>query len=348
MERISGFEASQCRRTSGATSARTSRRSPTSIARARPELFQTAHPLGVQRADRLRRARRSRATSPTSRRRSTGVQVDEAFMPVMAPGSVALDDENLYYPNEEAYVAGDRRRRCKQEYRAIIDAGFLLQVDDAAIANMHDILSVDGEDKYLRWAESRIEALNYALEGIPEDRVRYHLCWGSWHGPHTTDVPLRTIVEHHSQGERPGVFGRGRQSAPRARVAGVGGRQAAGGQGADPGRDHPPHAGRRAPGRGGAAHRALRQHRRSRERDRQLRLRLRAGHADQRVHPSIAWAKLDVAGRRRPTRDQRSSSSSWSRARRWQDPRSACARSARTATPREWKAHLASRLCVWS
>jgi 5-methyltetrahydropteroyltriglutamate--homocysteine methyltransferase len=121
------------------------------------------------------------------------VNIEEAFMPVIAPGSVALDDENLYYPSDEAYVQAIAEA-LKQEYRAIIDAGFLLQVDDAAIANMHDLLSIDGEDKYLKWVESRIEALNYALEGIPEDRVRYHLCWGSWHGPHTTDVPLRTIV----------------------------------------------------------------------------------------------------------------------------------------------------------
>jgi 5-methyltetrahydropteroyltriglutamate--homocysteine methyltransferase len=70
----------------------------------------------------------------------------------------------------------------------------LLQVDDAILANLHHLLSVNGEDNYLRWAESRIEALNYALEGIPAERVRYHICWGSWHGPHTTDVPLRTIV----------------------------------------------------------------------------------------------------------------------------------------------------------
>jgi 5-methyltetrahydropteroyltriglutamate--homocysteine methyltransferase len=122
-----------------------------------------------------------------------GVNIEEPFMPVIAPGSVALDDENRYYPNDGAYVQAIAEA-LKQEYRAIIDAGFLLQVDDAAIANMHDLLSLDGEDKYLKWVESRIEALNYALEGIPEDRVRYHLCWGSWHGPHTTDVPLRTIV----------------------------------------------------------------------------------------------------------------------------------------------------------
>ncbi|HEY3059884.1 MAG TPA: epoxyalkane--coenzyme M transferase, partial [Chloroflexota bacterium] len=127
------------------------------------------------------------------RRALQGQCVEEAFMPVIAPGSVALDDENLYYPDDAAYVHAVAEA-LKHEYRAIIDAGFLLQVDDAVLANVHDIMSVDGEDNYLRWAESRIEALNYALEGIPEDKVRYHICWGSWHGPHTTDVPLRTIV----------------------------------------------------------------------------------------------------------------------------------------------------------
>jgi 5-methyltetrahydropteroyltriglutamate--homocysteine methyltransferase len=121
------------------------------------------------------------------------VKVEDAFMPVIAPGSIALDDLNLYYANDAAYLEAIAEA-LKHEYRAIIDAGFLLQVDDAAIANMHDLLSSDGEDNYLRWVESRIEALNYALEGIPEDRVRYHICWGSWHGPHTTDVPLSTIA----------------------------------------------------------------------------------------------------------------------------------------------------------
>lgn len=129
-----------------------------------------------------------------------GVQVEdplrgplEAFMPVIAPGSIALDDQNLYYPSDAAYVQAVADV-LKQEYQAIVNAGFLLQVDDAILANLHDLLSIDGEDNYLRWAESRIEALNYALEGIPPEKVRYHLCWGSWHGPHTSDVPLRTIV----------------------------------------------------------------------------------------------------------------------------------------------------------
>jgi 5-methyltetrahydropteroyltriglutamate--homocysteine methyltransferase len=121
------------------------------------------------------------------------VHVKEAFMPVIAPGSVALEDENLYYPNDAAYVEAVADA-LKHEYHAIIDAGLLLQVDDAILANLHDLLSVDSEANYLRWAESRIEALNYALEGIPPEKVRYHLCWGSWHGPHTSDVPLRTIV----------------------------------------------------------------------------------------------------------------------------------------------------------
>ncbi|MBV8085487.1 MAG: cobalamin-independent methionine synthase II family protein [Chloroflexi bacterium] len=122
-----------------------------------------------------------------------GVNVAEAFMPVVAPGSIAPDEANEYYPTEEAYVEAIANV-LRQEYRAIVDAGFLLQVDDAILANLHDQLSEHGEENYLRWCELRIEGLNHALEGIPEDRVRYHICWGSWHGPHSTDVPLRTIV----------------------------------------------------------------------------------------------------------------------------------------------------------
>ena len=121
------------------------------------------------------------------------VKVEETFMPVIAPGSIAPDEENQYYPTEDAYLEAIASL-LRQEYQAILDAGFLLQVDDAILANNHDILSANGEDNYLRWAEKRIEALNVALEGIPEEKVRYHICWGSWHGPHSTDVPLRTIA----------------------------------------------------------------------------------------------------------------------------------------------------------
>ena len=90
------------------------------------------------------------------------------------------------------YAGADALR---QEYQTIVDAGFLLQVDDAVLATMWVVMADQGLAAYRRWAQLRVEALNHALEGIPQDRIRYHLCWGSWPGPHTTDVPLRAIID---------------------------------------------------------------------------------------------------------------------------------------------------------
>ena len=82
------------------------------------------------------------------------------------------------------------------EYREIVDDGYILQIDDPRIVTQYDTpdpaLSIQ---EYRRFAELRIDALNHALKGLPEERIRYHLCWGSWHGPHTTDVPLKDIVD---------------------------------------------------------------------------------------------------------------------------------------------------------
>ena len=71
----------------------------------------------------------------------------------------------------------------------------MLQVDDAVLANMYDELVQQSPAHYRRWAELRVEALNYALAGIPADRVRYHVCFGSWHVPHVADAPLEAIVD---------------------------------------------------------------------------------------------------------------------------------------------------------
>ena len=122
------------------------------------------------------------------------VEVQEAFMPVVAPASFIRDAVNEYYPSEEAYVYAVADA-LHEEYRAIVDAGLLLQVDDAVLATMWTAMEHSGLAEYRRWAELRIEALNHALKGIPEDRVRYHLCWGSWPGPHVTDIPLERIVD---------------------------------------------------------------------------------------------------------------------------------------------------------
>jgi 5-methyltetrahydropteroyltriglutamate--homocysteine methyltransferase len=123
-----------------------------------------------------------------------GVNVEEAFMPVAAPISAETDRRNEYYPTEEAYLYA-LADALKEEYRAIVDAGFLVQLDDPWITAHWDRMLPDIELKeFHKFCEARIEATNYALAGIPRDRVRYHICWGSWHGPHSTDIPMKDIV----------------------------------------------------------------------------------------------------------------------------------------------------------
>ena len=121
------------------------------------------------------------------------VAVEEAFLPVVAPASAAYDGVNEYYASEKEYVYA-MADALREEYRAIYESGLLLQVDDAVLANMYDHLVQKSPENYRRWAGLRIEALNHALQGIPEERVRYHICFGSWHVPHMADAPLEEIV----------------------------------------------------------------------------------------------------------------------------------------------------------
>ena len=125
-----------------------------------------------------------------------GVNVEEAFLPVAAPASVEPGRLNEHYPSEEAYVYA-LAEALKIEYDTIAGAGLLLQVDDAFIAYNYDRFVVQGMtmQDYKKHCQLRIEALNHALRDVPEDRVRYHICWGSWHGPHSNDVPLKDIVD---------------------------------------------------------------------------------------------------------------------------------------------------------
>jgi 5-methyltetrahydropteroyltriglutamate--homocysteine methyltransferase len=121
-------------------------------------------------------------------------QVEDAFFTAVAPASVCCDAANEHYANERDYVfaiAGALR----EEYLEIHRAGFVLQVDDAVLANMYDHLVEQSPQKYRQWAELRVDALNHALEGIPEDRIRYHVCFGSWHVPHVADAQLEDIVD---------------------------------------------------------------------------------------------------------------------------------------------------------
>ena len=122
-------------------------------------------------------------------------RVDEAFLPVAAPSSAIPDRKNEYYKTDEDLVVA-LAEALRTEYRSIVDAGFLLQVDDARAAVTYDRMVPPATfEEYYQWLARHVEILNHALEGIPEDRIRYHVCWGSWPGPHTTDVPLRRIVD---------------------------------------------------------------------------------------------------------------------------------------------------------
>jgi 5-methyltetrahydropteroyltriglutamate--homocysteine methyltransferase len=120
--------------------------------------------------------------------------VEEGFMTAIAPASASRIG-NMYYKTEEEllYACADAMR---EEYKAILDAGLVLQLDDPAIAENWDQINPEPTvEDYRKFTMVRVEALNYAIRGLPQDRIRFHLCWGSWHGPHTTDIPMRDIVE---------------------------------------------------------------------------------------------------------------------------------------------------------
>jgi 5-methyltetrahydropteroyltriglutamate--homocysteine methyltransferase len=124
-----------------------------------------------------------------------GREVVDAFMPVVAPASAYwLQNEHYGTDEEFVYALADVLH---EEYKAIVDAGLLLQVDDAVLMHEADsIMSLGGSwDDYRTWAQLRVDALNHALRGLPEDRIRYHVCWGSWHGPHVFDPPLADVVD---------------------------------------------------------------------------------------------------------------------------------------------------------
>ena len=124
-----------------------------------------------------------------------GVQVEEAFLPVAAPASVIPDRRNEYYQSdEELQVAIAAAMRT--EYKTIIDAGFLVQLDDARSAVTYDRMVPPASfADYKRWFSHQMDLLNHAIEGLPAERIRYHICWGSWPGPHVSDVPLKDIVD---------------------------------------------------------------------------------------------------------------------------------------------------------
>jgi 5-methyltetrahydropteroyltriglutamate--homocysteine methyltransferase len=125
----------------------------------------------------------------------SGKDISETFMPVVAPASAYwLANEHYQTDEEFVYALADVLH---EEYRAIIESGAFLQVDDAVLMHEADTMLSRGQswDDYRAWARLRVEALNHALRGLPEDRIRYHICFGSWHGPHAYDPPLRDSVD---------------------------------------------------------------------------------------------------------------------------------------------------------
>jgi 5-methyltetrahydropteroyltriglutamate--homocysteine methyltransferase len=120
--------------------------------------------------------------------------IDEGFMTSIAPGSASRIGNEYYKTDEEFLYACAEAMR--EEYRAILDAGLILQLDDPAVAENWDMVNpAPSVEAYQKFAMVRVEALNHALRGLPQDRIRFHLCWGSWHGPHVTDIPMRDIVD---------------------------------------------------------------------------------------------------------------------------------------------------------
>jgi 5-methyltetrahydropteroyltriglutamate--homocysteine methyltransferase len=122
------------------------------------------------------------------------IRVTEVFMPVVAPGMLATRHANEFYGSEEEYYYA-MADALREEYLAIVDAGFLLQIDDVSLPGRYRLLSSNGgAESFDRWSHLAIESLNHALRGIPEEKIRYHMCWSSMNAPHTDDPPLKELI----------------------------------------------------------------------------------------------------------------------------------------------------------
>lgn len=125
------------------------------------------------------------------------VKVEDAFLPLVAPASAFPFYKNEYYKDDETLLLllalAEARR---EEYESVLDAGLRIQIDDAFLPWTYErMVPPKNLSEYRKWAELRIDALNHALDGLPQERIRYHVCWGSWNAPHIHDVPLKDIVD---------------------------------------------------------------------------------------------------------------------------------------------------------
>jgi 5-methyltetrahydropteroyltriglutamate--homocysteine methyltransferase len=156
------------------------------IKQARPHWVATA-PISYRGLDQLRR-------NIELFRSVVGPQ-SEAFITSTAPASLEPYRRNEYYRTDEEFVFA-LAEAMRTEYQAIVEAGFILQIDDAWLVALWDRIGIQmGLAAFRKYCEMRIEALNHALRGLPEDRIRYHVCWGSWHGPHAFDIELEKVVD---------------------------------------------------------------------------------------------------------------------------------------------------------
>ena len=123
-----------------------------------------------------------------------GKKIEEAFLPAVAPGTMEHWMKNEYYPSDEAYLFAIAEAM-REEYQAIIDAGFILQIDDPDLADAWQMYPEMSLADYRKYQELRIDALNHGLKDLPLDRIRFHMCWGSYHGPHKYDIALKDIAD---------------------------------------------------------------------------------------------------------------------------------------------------------
>jgi len=124
----------------------------------------------------------------------SGAKAAEAFLPANTPGTIEHWLRNEHYPSEEAFVEAIAEAM-REEYQAIVDSGFLLQIDDPDLPDGWQMYPDMSVRDYRRYATLRVDAINHALRGIPREKVRLHVCWGSFHGPHRNDIPLEDIID---------------------------------------------------------------------------------------------------------------------------------------------------------
>lgn len=123
-----------------------------------------------------------------------GIEIAGAFLPANTPGTIEHWMLNEYYKSDEEFVFAIAETM-HEEYQAIVDAGFLLQIDDPDLPDGWNCLPDITLPEYRKYAAMRVDALNHALAGIPKEKIRLHVCWGSHHGPHHDDIPLRDIID---------------------------------------------------------------------------------------------------------------------------------------------------------